>query len=344
MAVRADGRPSVTHYRVVRRFRAHTLVRVTLETGRTHQIRVHLAHAGYPIVGDPVYGGRRRLPPGATAALAAALQGFPRQALHAVRLQLGHPVSGKLLQWEAPLPQDLQELLAALAADGRAPVEAPCLRPEWPVPARVHAAFTLRGGGVSAAPFDTLNVGAHVGDSPPTVAENRRRVRRLLALPAEPLWLEQVHGTGVFDPDAAAAGVPPHADAVIARSPGRVAVIQVADCLPVLLATADGVAVAAAHAGWRGLAAGVLEATIAALGGDASRLLAWLGPAIGPRHFEVGTEVHRAFTQQDPPRRGPRRQCPGRWQCDLRSSPGSDSPGPALRRCSAAAGARTRIR
>ncbi len=116
MAVRADGRPSVTHYRVVRRFRAHTLVRVTLETGRTHQIRVHLAHAGYPIVGDPVYGGRRRLPPGATAALAAALQGFPRQALHAARLKLAHPVSGKLLEWEAPLPQDLQGLLAALAA------------------------------------------------------------------------------------------------------------------------------------------------------------------------------------------------------------------------------------
>jgi 23S rRNA pseudouridine1911/1915/1917 synthase len=116
MAVRADGRPSVTHYRVVRRFRAHTLVRVTLETGRTHQIRVHLAHAGYPIVGDPVYGGRRRLPPGATPALAAALQGFPRQALHAARLELAHPVSGKLLEWEAPLPQDLTGLLAALAA------------------------------------------------------------------------------------------------------------------------------------------------------------------------------------------------------------------------------------
>jgi YfiH family protein len=187
------------------------------------------------------------------------------------------------------------------------------------VPARVRAAFTLRSGGVSAAPFDTLNVGAHVGDSPPAVEENRRRVRGLLALPAEPLWLEQVHGTAVFDPDAGAAGIPPHADAVIARSPGRVAVIQVADCLPVLLATPDGAAVAAAHAGWRGLAAGVLEATIAALGGDPSRLLAWLGPAIGPRHFEVGAEVHRAFTQQDPAAaRAFAGNARGRWQCDLR--------------------------
>jgi len=193
-----------------------------------------------------------------------------------------------------------------------------CLRPDWPVPARVHAAFTLRTGGVSAAPFDTLNVGAHVGDSPPAVAENRRRVRRLLALPAEPLWLEQVHGTGVFDTDAAAAGIPPHADALIARSPGQVAVIQVADCLPVLFAAADGAAVAAAHAGWRGLAAGVLEATIAALGGDASRLLAWLGPAIGPRHFEVGADVHSAFTQQDPAAaQAFAGNARGRWQCDL---------------------------
>jgi YfiH family protein len=182
----------------------------------------------------------------------------------------------------------------------------------------VHAAFTLRSGGVSAVPFDTLNVGAHVGDFPPAVAENRRRVRRLLALPAEPLWLEQVHGTAVFDPDAGAAGLPPHADAVIARSAGRVAVIQVADCLPVLLATPDGAAVAAAHAGWRGLAAGVLEATIAALGGDASRLLAWLGPAIGPRHFEVGAEVLRAFTQQDPAAaQAFAGNARGRWQCDL---------------------------
>jgi 23S rRNA pseudouridine1911/1915/1917 synthase len=117
MAVRSDGRPAVTHYRVVRRFRAHTLVRVTLETGRTHQIRVHLAHAGFPIVGDPVYGGRRRLPAGCTPALAAELTSFPRQALHAARLKLAHPLTGRELQWEVPPPADMQRLLAALEKD-----------------------------------------------------------------------------------------------------------------------------------------------------------------------------------------------------------------------------------
>ncbi|HEY0766778.1 MAG TPA: 23S rRNA pseudouridine(1911/1915/1917) synthase RluD [Steroidobacteraceae bacterium] len=117
MAVRADGRPAVTHYRLVRRFRAHTLVRVELETGRTHQIRVHLAHIGFPIVGDPLYAGRRRIPAGCTPALAAELQAFPRQALHAARLKLTHPVSGRDLGWEAPLPEDMQRLLNALEAD-----------------------------------------------------------------------------------------------------------------------------------------------------------------------------------------------------------------------------------
>jgi 23S rRNA pseudouridine1911/1915/1917 synthase len=114
MAVRADGRAAVTHYRLVRRFAAHTLVRVQLETGRTHQIRVHLAHAGFPIVGDPLYGGRRRIPAGCAPPLAAALAAFPRQALHAVSLKLAHPLSGKPMAWEAPLPPDMQSLLAVL--------------------------------------------------------------------------------------------------------------------------------------------------------------------------------------------------------------------------------------
>jgi 23S rRNA pseudouridine1911/1915/1917 synthase len=117
MAVRADGRAAVTHYRVLERFRAHTLVRVSLETGRTHQIRVHLAHAGFPIVGDPVYGGRRRLPAGATEALRTALAGFGRQALHAERLKLAHPVSGRALSFEAPPPADLAALIATLTRD-----------------------------------------------------------------------------------------------------------------------------------------------------------------------------------------------------------------------------------
>jgi 23S rRNA pseudouridine1911/1915/1917 synthase len=116
MAVRADGRPAITHYRVAQRFRAHTLVRVTLETGRTHQIRVHLAHLGFPVVGDRLYGGRRRIPAGCTSALASALREFPRQALHAARLALRHPLTGRELQWQAALPQDMQQLLAALEA------------------------------------------------------------------------------------------------------------------------------------------------------------------------------------------------------------------------------------
>ena len=117
MAVRRDGRRAVTHYRVLRRFRAHTEVAVDLETGRTHQIRVHLSHAGYPIVGDRLYGGRRRIPAGCSPRLAAELAAFPRQALHAARLALKHPVTGQELRWEAPLPEDMRRLLRALEAD-----------------------------------------------------------------------------------------------------------------------------------------------------------------------------------------------------------------------------------
>src|SRR5439155_24246601 len=117
MAVRADGRPAVTRYRIARRFRAHTLVRVELETGRTHQIRVHLAHIGFPLVGDPLYGGRRRIPAGATGELVAALSGFKRQALHAARLKLEHPVTGREVEWEAPLPADMAGLVWAQEAE-----------------------------------------------------------------------------------------------------------------------------------------------------------------------------------------------------------------------------------
>ena len=117
MAVRSDGRPSVTHYRLMKRFRAHTLLHVQLESGRTHQIRVHLAHIGYPVVGDPVYGGRRRFPAGASPALLAELEGFKRQALHAARLKLAHPVTGEEVELEAPLPADMAHLVAVLEAD-----------------------------------------------------------------------------------------------------------------------------------------------------------------------------------------------------------------------------------
>lgn len=117
MAVRGDGRPAITHYRVLERFRAHTLVRVELETGRTHQIRVHLAHIGYPLVGDPAYGGRRRIPAGSSAGLLAQLNSFKRQALHAARLALTHPLSGREMHWEAPLPADMTRLIEAMKLD-----------------------------------------------------------------------------------------------------------------------------------------------------------------------------------------------------------------------------------
>jgi polyphenol oxidase len=194
------------------------------------------------------------------------------------------------------------------------------IRPEWEVPRNVHAAFTLRSGGVSAPPFDTLNVGEHVGDSPADVAENRRRVREALDLPSEPAWLDQVHGARVLDLDEPAgrtARLSP-ADAVITRERGRVCAIQVADCMPVLIAHRSGKVVAAAHAGWRGLAGGVLEATVNAFGCDGGELRAWLGPAISQVHFEVGDEVRAAFVSSDG------QGCDaflqnnrGRWQCDL---------------------------
>ncbi|MDG4554815.1 MAG: 23S rRNA pseudouridine(1911/1915/1917) synthase RluD [Candidatus Competibacter sp.] len=117
MAVTAGGKPAVTHYRVRRRFRAHALLRVKLETGRTHQIRVHMAHIRLPLLGDPVYGGRPRVPPGASAACVAAIQNFRRQALHAERLALTHPASGERLEWRAEIPADLAELLTVLGED-----------------------------------------------------------------------------------------------------------------------------------------------------------------------------------------------------------------------------------
>jgi 23S rRNA pseudouridine1911/1915/1917 synthase len=124
MAVRADGRDAVTHVRIIERFRAHTQVLAQLETGRTHQIRVHLAHIGHPVVGDPVYGARRRYPAGASEALRAMLDGFRRQALHAAELALEHPFTGEALSWTAPIPADMQALVAALAADQRAAAKA----------------------------------------------------------------------------------------------------------------------------------------------------------------------------------------------------------------------------
>jgi polyphenol oxidase len=170
--------------------------------------------------------------------------------------------------------------------------------PDWPLDGRVRVVSTLRAGGVSEAPYASLNLAAHVGDRPDAVAANRLLLREAAHLPAEPLWLEQVHGTDVVRHADAAPGV--RADAAVAFEPGRVCAVMTADCLPVVLADRGGTRVAAAHAGWRGLVNGVLEATVATLGGRASDLHAWLGPAIGPEAFEVGAEVREAFVARLP--------------------------------------------
>lgn len=168
--------------------------------------------------------------------------------------------------------------------------------PDWPAPANVRALQTTRAGGVSVGAYATLNLGDHVGDDPVVVARNRALLRS--TLPAEPVWLKQVHGNIVADADHAV-GVP-EADAVLARQPGKVCAVMTADCLPLLVCDEAGTVVAAAHAGWRGLAGGVVEATVTAMNVAPERLLVWLGPAIGPQAFEVGEEVRQAFMAHDP--------------------------------------------
>ncbi|WP_404368404.1 peptidoglycan editing factor PgeF [Marinobacter sp.] len=168
--------------------------------------------------------------------------------------------------------------------------------PDWPAPASVRSMATTRLGGVSNAPWDTLNLGDHVGDSPVHVATNRTRLARAAGLPPEAFgWLSQVHGVDVARlPEK---GVPV-ADACVTDQRGHACAILTADCLPVLFCNVEGTRVGAAHAGWRGLCAGVLEKTIAEMG-PARSLMAWLGPAIGPAHFEVGPEVRKAFLALD---------------------------------------------
>ncbi|WP_075183586.1 purine nucleoside phosphorylase YfiH [Pantoea sp. 1.19] len=173
------------------------------------------------------------------------------------------------------------------------------LLPAWPAPTNVRAWSTRRDGGVSQGNWHSLNVGGHVGDDPAAVAENRQRLVDALALPGPPVWLEQVHGTDVLT----LTHQPPaqrRADAVYTATPGVVCAVMTADCLPVLFCSADGREVAAAHAGWRGLQAGILEATLRRFRAPAGEIHAWLGPAIGPLAFEVGAEVRAAFCAGDP--------------------------------------------
>jgi YfiH family protein len=196
--------------------------------------------------------------------------------------------------------------------------------PDWPAPVRVKALMTTRAGGVSRAPFDSFNTATHVGDDPAAVAENRRLLRQ--GLPSEPLWLNQVHGNGVarFEGDSDGTQVP-DADASVAFQPGQVCVVQTADCLPVLFCDEACSVVAAAHAGWRGLAGGVLEETVRAMGVAPDRILVWLGAAIGPDAFEVGEEVREAFISQHalagvafrPALPGTLDEAPRKWLADI---------------------------
>ena len=191
------------------------------------------------------------------------------------------------------------------------------LAPEasWPAPSRVHAWVSGRGGGVSVAPYSTLNLAAHVGDEPRAVAENRRRLAAALQLPSGPNWLTQVHGSRVVDLDEPWSGP---ADGAVSGRAGVICAVLTADCLPVLLADRTGSRVGIAHAGWRGLACGILEAVVAAMGTPPAELLVWLGPAIGPRAYEVGDDVRAALVDSvagaasafHPNERG-------RWQADL---------------------------
>lgn len=188
------------------------------------------------------------------------------------------------------------------------------LFPDWPAPAGVHAATTLRAGGVSVGPYASLNLALHVGDDADAVRANRRLIREGLVLPSEPVWLTQVHGTRVVKADAVRE--PVQADASHTDQASVACAVLTADCLPLLLCSRDGKRIAAAHAGWRGLADGVIGRTVEALG--AGELMAWLGPAIGPEAFEVGGEVREAFMQKSPlcadafvPRPG------GKWLADI---------------------------
>ncbi|WP_153109914.1 peptidoglycan editing factor PgeF [Propionivibrio limicola] len=180
-----------------------------------------------------------------------------------------------------------------------APAPDALIIPAWPAPSGVRSLITTRRGGVSTGPYASLNLGDHVGDDPRAVAANRVLVAEAVGAP--PVWLNQVHGTSVVDAAIhLAAVVPPEADAAWARAPSVVCTAMTADCLPVLFCDTAGTVVAAAHAGWRGLLAGILEETIAAMRVPAGEILAYLGPAIGPDAFEVGSEVRAAFMARTP--------------------------------------------
>ena len=193
--------------------------------------------------------------------------------------------------------------------------------PDWPAPAQVRALVTTRRlPGNSLPPFDAFNLGLRSGESEAVVESNRALLVRALELPSVPHWLRQVHGTHVatFDAHGAAGGEERQADAAVSHASGVVLAILTADCLPILLCTDDGSAVAAVHAGWRGLSAGVIESCVGTLRAPAARLMAWLGPAIGPASYEVGDEVRAAFVAHSNAAGDAFTATrPGHWHCDL---------------------------
>ncbi len=200
----------------------------------------------------------------------------------------------------------------------------PLLQADWPAPAGIRALTTRRrGAGISPPPFDTFNLGNRStpeGDDPGNVEHNRLLLQDGLALPSAPHWLRQVHGTAVlrFDAPPVPGGAEPVADAAVTSVHGVVLAILTADCLPVVLAARDGGEIGAAHAGWRGLADGMLEATVAAMRTEPGALSAWLGPAAGPADYEVGQDVHDAFVGRDPAAAMAFLVTrPGHWKVDL---------------------------
>ena len=190
--------------------------------------------------------------------------------------------------------------------------------PDWPAPARVRAFSSTRAGGASGGPWRSFNLAGHVADDPEAVRRNRARLRSGLGLPEEPRWLTQRHTDQVAEAHAGAAAAGEPADGMVARAPGLVCAVLAADCLPVLLCDRAGAVVAAVHAGWRGTAAGVVEAGVCATGVSPAALLAWLGPAIGPERYEVGAVVRDAALAGDPGAHDAFRPAgPGRWRADL---------------------------
>ncbi len=195
-----------------------------------------------------------------------------------------------------------------------APLHPQWIVPEWPAPAQVRALFTTRAGGVSVGPYASFNLGLRTDDDPAAAGENR--IRLLDHLPQPPRWLAQVHGTTVVDADTLSDV--PAADASVATQRGTVCAILVADYLPVLLTDRAGTCIGAAHAGWRGLAGGVIANTVARMAAPAGDLIAWIGPGIGPAAFEVGDDVLQAFCNDAPERAAAFKPLrPGKWLCDL---------------------------